>query len=1127
MSLKSVLLSLTILLLVCPSRAEIPNPGFESGDLTGWTSSGTAFSTSPTQEPLKPNWSGWEGKYYLNSWSTANTFEATGTLRSAPFPLSLGAVEFLISGWGSPACYVTLNLAESGRELARVEVPNKETLEFFSVQLAARKRIGAEVYLEIVDKGATYNDWICVDSFREVPPMEELDNQKITDLTGNWRNTARFEPCIQTREPDLKEGETLTFQQALSLPEGDYTLMLEYDPNLDKGPASALNGKLKGFEGLSINGQVQALDFNRTDTKTPNISSCTFHVNAGDKATNLQLALHSSRPPRTRLHSPQPLPGTSKFLAVAPDTDGEPLLAHGVPFLARKLEWFRSGLAKGIDHGSLQPWHDGMDFDCANTPVKTAYFLGMIHNIDLGNGSWYSPKGDHGYSHFVGDQAGSILITWADGSQSSVPLIFGYNLWFSRPWDIIWHYNWAMVGPGRNRDSELFGGSEQDRDTIRNGLALVDGIRMMGSDGSNARFIFSLDLGGKPVKSLQVTAASELHDFPLISAITLEVADPANHIPQSLVPLPQINLEPSNIHPATLAGIERETFRPAIDRLMHTFYTFVDELPVLEHPDIPEGYFGPGYDFQGVPDAVYAACYLYRNAPECAAHCPDSGHGCSSPTSSGQLAQYMDGMGVWFRNPTYYKNVTDWFYRYLASTPGNFPGSNYGWTRGEAPLLREAVAFGYEKYAGTYTDWLDNAMMTESNPPHWGRVAGSNHASYEVKVGDVTERGNRENDGHGLCMMARYMVWHWLGQPRDWNERHWKATEASAEWLQWQLDTDTIRPGVRKDVLFTESECAHGDYDIYSTWSCVHGLKLSIRLAQQLGQEDCVTRWTKLYDRLRQGCLDHLVDQTESGPVWHTYPHNDWQDHAHKLIPVALASDGDSFTPLDDYAIGDELDRRCLEISRNSYRHLMKEKNYNCLRMYGYGQGYMTQAALILDEMGDAEQFLDLMLRYCYLPKFGGWTGPEGIIVHRSGKYYLPVNGYMGQDVHVGESTKALRLMLGFDDNDPHHLRFIPRYPAAWTHLAVDKFPVLTGESRQLCRYSYDRKEDGQTFTFGLEHPVEHISLRLGPIPSGKTVQSAVFNGQKAEFESSHSGDSDWIWIKTLGGQQGTVEIRY
>ncbi len=1131
MTLKTAFLGLIILFLAVPGWTQIVNPGFESGDLTGWTSTGTAFNSSPTQEPLSPNWSGWEGQHYLNSWSTADTFEATGTLRSAPFRLTLGVVEFLISGWGSPVCYVTLNRAADGRELARVNAPNNEKLEFYHARLAAPRQVGSEVYLEIIDRGVTYNDWICADNFKEVPLAEEMEAMQTIDITGNWHDTAQFDPRIQTREAALTQGETRTFQQTLDLPTGDYDLLIDYDPNLDKETGLALGKKLTGFDGLSINGQAQTLDFTHANDQSPYSARCGFHAAEGNAATELKLVLHSTRAPRTRLHSAKPLLSDSPYLAVAPDGIGEPLSAHGLPFLTRHIQWFRSGLEKGTDHGSLQPWKEGMDFDCAGTPVKTAYFLGMIHNIDLGNGSWYSPKGDHGYSHFVGDQAGSIVITWTDDTQTTVPLVFGYNLWFSRPWDMIWHYNWAMVGPGRNRDSELFGGSEQDRDTIRNGLALADGIRLMGADSSNTRFVFALDLGGRAVKSLHVAGVPELHDFPLISAVTLESAGQVNQppiqTPSPLVPLPQLSLEPTNIRPVTLDEITRETFRPAVDRLMHTLYTFVDDLPALEHPDIPEGYFGPDYDFQGVQDAVYAACYLYRNAPECAAHCPDSGVGCSSPTASGQLVQYMDGMGVWFRNPTFFKNITDWFYRYRTATPGQFPGANNGWTRGEAPLLREAAAFGYEKYTGTYTDWLDNSLMTLANPPHWGRVAGTNFASYEVKVGDITERGNRENDGHGLCMMARYMVWHWLGRPRGWNERHWKATEASAEWLQWQLDTDTIRPGVRKDVLFTESECAHGDYDIYSTWSCVHGLKLSIRLASQLGQKDCVDRWTKLYDRLRQGCLDHLVDQADSGPVWHTYPHNDWQDHAHKLIPVTLASDGDTFTPLDDSAAGDEIGRRCLEISRNSYRVLMKEKNYNCLRMYGYGQGYMTQAALILDEMGDAEQFLDLMLRYCYLPKFGGWTGPEGIIVHRSGKYYLPVNGYMGQDVHVGESTKALRLILGFDDNDPRHLRLVPRYPAAWTHLSIDKFPVLTGESRQLCAYTYDRKAGGQTFTFGLERPVEKISLRLGPIPAGTTVKSATFNGQATPYEQYHSGDSDWIWVRDLTGQAGTVEIRY
>ncbi|MCL5270466.1 MAG: hypothetical protein M1457_07940 [bacterium] len=955
------------------------------------------------------------------------------------------------------------------------------------------------------------------------------------DLTGNWRDTARYEPRIQTREPELEAGVNRTFRQTLDLPAGRYALAIEYDPNLDKKRNSALGQRLDNFTSLTLNGRPLPLAFMRPNAKAPYRARRAFAVEPGDGPIRLALTLHDTRPPRTWLLCDRPLPGGTRYRALTPAAEGELLIAHGIPFLARRLEWFRSSLQQGADHGDVAPWQGGMELDCGRTPVRTAYFLGMIHNIDLGNGSWYSPKGDDGYSHFVGDRAGSIVITFGDDTQTTVPLVFGYNLWFCRPWDMIWNYNWNRVAPGVNRDAELFGGSEQDRDTIRNGLALVDGIRRMGSDSANARFIFALDLGGRTVKSIQVRGVPELHDHPLISAVTLEMPDEPQAKAEAggggagpLTPLPELCPDEANIPPVSLDTVVGADWRAGVEHIMRLFYAFVDELPRLAQPEIPEGYFGPDYDFQGAPDAVYAACFLYRNGPECASHIADSALGCPSPTASGQLCQYLDGMGVWFRNPTFYRNVTDWFERYRAGSPGHFPGGNHGWTRGEGPLLREAVAFGYDKYAGTYIDWLDGALMTEANPPHWNRVAGlASAATYAAKVGDVTERGNRENDGHGLCMTARAMVWHWLGRPRDWNERRWRATAASAEWLQWQLDTDTIRPGARKDVLYTESECAHDSYDIYSTYNCIHGLKLAIALARQLGRETEVEGWTRLRDRLRQGCLDHLVDSSEFGPIWHTDPHCDWQDHAHKLVPVTLASDGDTYTPLQAYGAGDALDRRFLEISRNSYRYLMKDRNYNCLRMYGYGQGYMTQAALLLDQMADATQFLDMLLRHCYLPRLGGWTCPEGIILHRSGKYYLPVNGYMGQDVHVAESTKALRLMLGVDDNDPAHLRLVPRYPAAWTRLAIDKYPVLTGDRRQLCRYDYERSDGGQTFAFGFERPVERLSMRLGPIPADREIKRATFNGRPIAHERQHSGDSDWVWARDLSGRTGIVEIQF
>lgn len=54
-----------------------------------------------------------------------------------------------------------------------------------------------------------------------------------------------------------------------------------------------------------------------------------------------------------------------------------------------------------------------------------------------------------------------------------------------------------------------------------------------------------------------------------------------------------------------------------------------------------------------------------------------------------------------------------------------------------------------------------------------------------------------------------------------------------------------------------------------------------------------------------------------------------------------------------------------LERDINSYRYLMRGNNYDCIRMYGYGQGMMTQTALLLDQFEDARQFIERLLKYC------------------------------------------------------------------------------------------------------------------------------------------------------------------
>ena len=952
------------------------------------------------------------------------------------------------------------------------------------------------------------------------------------EITGNWRNGKDFLSHIQTREPWIEQDMPTRFFQTLVLPSGKNSLRLEYDPFLDKCPGFSIADQYESFTGLKVDDRALPVRFSRrVGDNTRYDALLEFEVSGHSTQVRLELDLLNTRVMRTWISSTGDIPNSMVFQAVEPEGTCECLVAHGIPFLARKTDNRFYGanfesLVDSEDRGSLVEWESGFEVDCMDAHVKTAHFLGMIHGVDIGNGSWYSRKGDEGFSHFVGDKAGEILLKFTDGETKAVPLIFGFNLWFGRPWDMNWHYSpYINENTGYNLDDRLFSGQDSCRDIIQKGVMLVDGVRCMGSDSSNARYIFSLDLEGRAIHSMTFSGVDGLHGFPLISGITLET----DHCGTGIRNLPAICTDQMMMNPVDLAYIDRLGYSIGVERIMKLFYTFQNELPTDPHPRIPEGYFGPAYDFQDNQEAVAAASFLYRNGPENAAYIADSGTECRSSTANEALHHYTLGMGVWIEWPSLYGSIQNWFRLYQDRAPGMLPGRNEAWTRGAGELIRESMAFGYDKFISSYIDWLDGCLMREANPPHWNRMAGRPEAcTYSVLVGETEERGNRENDGHGICMWGRYLAWHWFGRPKKWNREHWEATKASVEWIQWQLDTDQLRPGVRKDALYSESECAYGTYEIYSSYNCLHGLKLAIRMAEQLSMQIEVERWEVLYQRLRKGIADHLVDVSEDGPVWHTCPETDWQDHAHSLVHIQLATDGDTYTPIQEYSSGDDLDRLYLEISMNTYHHLMKSRNYNCLRMFGYGQGMMAQAALLLDEMEDAGRFLQSLLRHCYLPRLSGWACPEGIIVHPTGDYYLPVNGYRGQDSHLADATKALRLMLGIDDNNPGHLRIIPRYPAEWNQNSIAEYPVLTDGRRQKMKYIQQRNKGQFTFDYGFEHPVERLSVRLGPFPDAIHQCVVLFNRVTIDSEIEPSGDSHWVWIRDiLGTRSGAIEIRF
>lgn len=172
------------------SPHSIPNPDFESGDLSGWTAEGTAFSQ--TNVVTDTDW-GWgccfnrQGDYHI--WGAKTGDAPTGTLSSAPFVLGgSGDISFLIGGGNDiDKLYVALVKAEDDTELmkaANTEWKDDGTLR--RAHLNAEAYIGETVYIKVVDNHTGGWGHINVDDFQVLNYPETIANPgfETGDITG-------------------------------------------------------------------------------------------------------------------------------------------------------------------------------------------------------------------------------------------------------------------------------------------------------------------------------------------------------------------------------------------------------------------------------------------------------------------------------------------------------------------------------------------------------------------------------------------------------------------------------------------------------------------------------------------------------------------------------------------------------------------------------------------------------------------------------------------------------------------------------------------------------------------------------------------------------------------------------
>jgi hypothetical protein len=182
----------SLCLLICLALAQavpttqLQNPSFETGDLTGWTITGDAFTVTNDN---RWSWGGpfnQDGTYHVWGFKK-NGDDATGTLQSSTFVLSgTGQITFLASGGiNMEHLYVALIRSRDNKELFRATGNGDEAYRV--VEWDASEYVGEALFFKVVDEAKGGWGHINIDGIQVFTPTNTLPNSNFAKAElGAW-----------------------------------------------------------------------------------------------------------------------------------------------------------------------------------------------------------------------------------------------------------------------------------------------------------------------------------------------------------------------------------------------------------------------------------------------------------------------------------------------------------------------------------------------------------------------------------------------------------------------------------------------------------------------------------------------------------------------------------------------------------------------------------------------------------------------------------------------------------------------------------------------------------------------------------------------------------------------------
>ena len=198
------------------------NLNFETGDLTDWEATGTAFNGQPIEGDTvharrNDSVSGHEGKFWIGTFEHKHD-GPQGTLTSVPFRVTHPFGSFLVGGGAGGALRVEVVRNDTNEVFFTASGRSREEMRPVVVDL--RALVGSDIFLRIVDQGSAGWGHINFDHFRfhhERPVIEERqsgprqpDDYPFAGLPAEEAARAMklpdgFSVTVAAAEPDIKQ----------------------------------------------------------------------------------------------------------------------------------------------------------------------------------------------------------------------------------------------------------------------------------------------------------------------------------------------------------------------------------------------------------------------------------------------------------------------------------------------------------------------------------------------------------------------------------------------------------------------------------------------------------------------------------------------------------------------------------------------------------------------------------------------------------------------------------------------------------------------------------------------------------------------------------------------------------